>query len=564
MTSGIGVLDTVGSGEREGLDLPHYEEELFFSVTEADKAERIPQFCNAIFRHNLSETAIDLDKDLLSDCRILEDLLNKLPCPFTIVQEFHHIDRCFRDSYYAYFSNQHFQMKRYSRRLSFFKGTLDRDVFFDEKPENQERVRASFLGTCVINPLATGAIGRTLLHPNCVLDESEKPAFVRLSEFSFHVYGNLLKVRAFPYRMQDEETMRCGEVTLLNLLEYYSNDADDYRFITPSEILASEQRHNHERVLPARGITYPLLTKVLSEFGFSPRLYNLSSIDSFSLSQSSQADELKRWLHYYIESGIPVAVNLNPTGNNGPGHSVVCIGHGRAKFELAALAEKKERISWEHRGRAHPIINSADFFDDYVIVDDNQPVYQVRSFQQMSQYPEMRVENIAVPLYKRMFLDAPDASELVYSILHHEHFGITAWASGELRKGEAVVMRLFMAASHSLKSYRSASFSSEFAKEAYTLVPMPRFVWVCELYHVEDYLDPQTRGEPPLAFAEIVIDATTAPSRGQSYRSMILMHYPGALAFRHYDQREARFSEMVSLQNDGHFPGFSGNLDYIP
>ena len=70
--------------------------------------------------------------------------------------------------------------------------------------------------------------------------------------------------------------MRCTEVTLLNLLEFYSNSYDDYRAVVPKDIIESEQRHSHERVLPSRGITYPILTKVLSDFGFSPRLYNLS------------------------------------------------------------------------------------------------------------------------------------------------------------------------------------------------------------------------------------------------------------------------------------------------
>ena len=76
--------------------------------------------------------------------------------------------------------------------------------------------------------------------------------------------------------------MCCAEVTLLNLLEYYSNSYNDYRIIVPSEIIENEQKHSHERVLPVRGITYPVLTKVLSEFGFSPRLYNISAIDSLN------------------------------------------------------------------------------------------------------------------------------------------------------------------------------------------------------------------------------------------------------------------------------------------
>ena len=89
--------------------------------------------------------------------------------------------------------------------------------------------------------------------------------------------------------------------------------------------------------------------------------------------------------------------------------------HGKAKDTLKNQAYRNRWISWENRNQAHPIINSADFYEDYVVVDDNQPVYQVRSFDNLSLYPNMRVENLAVPLYKRMFLDAPDATSTIQS-----------------------------------------------------------------------------------------------------------------------------------------------------
>lgn len=532
-------------------------EELFVVVTSQNKETVIPQFCNELFKYNLSEQGTEMQNGLYEYEEELELLLNKFPTPFTIVQEFYHIDRSFRDSYYMYFSNQHFQVKRYSRRLSFFQTELGWNDFFGEMDKDLESL---FMGSCVINPLTAGAIGRTLINPQYILESL--PVYMRLSQFTLHIYGKKLAVRAFPYRMQDEETMRCGEVTLLNLLDYYSNNYNEYRAVVPNDILETEQKHSHERVLPARGITYPILTKVLSEFGFSPRLYNLTSIDSFSLSQVSQADELKRWLHYYVESGIPVALNLMPVGISGAGHSIVCVGHGKAKKELFRSAMKKRWISWESKENCHPIINSADFFEDYVIVDDNQPVYQVKNFNQLSSFPDMRVENMAVPLYKRMFMDAPDVASIIRSILHHPEYGIDVWAEDYLKPKEEVVVRLFMASSHGLKRYRIASLSNSYAKEVYAIVPMPRFVWVCELYRVKDYCQGIDGGELN-AFGEIVVDATSSPSRGHNYRSLILMHYPHVIGVRFPEQPESIFDDMVKLDNDELFPGYRKNLKEI-
>lgn len=538
------------------IDTVEYNEELFIVIRNENYESTIGEFCKSLFRDSIY--FIDSGKNDIIDnyMRELMQLLRQLPRPYTIVQEFYHIDPSYRDTYYNYYSNQHFHVKRYSRRLSFFACILDEKDFFSQDDKVQQQIADCFIGACVINPLTTGIIGRTLIDPKYIFDSTMLPVYVRLSKFELNIYGKKLLVSAFPYRMQDEETMRCAEVTLLNLLEYYANTYHDYRNIVPSEILENEKRHNHERVLPSRGISYPILTKVLSDFGFSPRLYNLSSIDKYCLSQVTQEDELKRCLHYYIESGIPVALNLLPIGSNGSGHSMVCIGHGSANAKAMKKAKRNKWISWENKEHCHPLINSADFYENYVVVDDNQPVYQIRPFHQLSLYPDMRVENIAVPLYKRMFLDAFDAAALAKSILHHDQFGIDVWADEFLATGEDVIIRLFMASSRSFKNFRLNTLENIYAKETYILIPMPRFVWVCELYRVKDYQNLK-------AFGEIVIDATSTLGRGHSTRSLILMHYPNVIGIRYPEQENPEFDEMIELQDDTLFEGYRINLHKI-
>lgn len=542
------------SDEKLIVDELDYSEEILTIIKDEDYEKVVVSFCESIFRDSLYDTSSEVVCGYMLD---LINLLKQLPRPFTIVQEFYHIDPSYRDTYYTYFSNQHFQVKRYSRRLSFFAQIIKKEDFFAQDEDVQKQISEHFMGACVLNPLTTGIMGRTLINPKYVVNPKVLPIYVRLSRFELNIYGKKFFVDAFPYRMQDEETMRCAEVTLLNLLEYYANSYHDYRSIVPSEILENEQKHSHERVLPSRGISYPILTKVLSEFGFSPRLYNLSSIDKYSLSKITQEDELKRSLHYYIESGIPVALNLLPAGNNGSGHSIVCIGHGNVNKELIKKAKRNKWISWENKEHCHPLINSADFYEDYVVIDDNQPIYQVRPFQQLSLYPDMRVENIAVPLYKRMFLDASDAAAIVRSILHHEQLGIDVWTNEFLGHREDVVIRLFMASSRSLKYFRSKTLKNFYARETYAIVPMPRFVWVCELYREKDYDDLK-------AFGEIIIDATSALGRGHSACSLILMHYPNVIGIRYPEQTNLEFDEMIELEEDDLFEGYRKNLNKIP
>lgn len=66
--------------------------------------------------------------------------LNALPLPYTIINESYYIDKSYRDTYYAYFSNQHFSKKPFSRRLSFVSGVITIDDFFSEDSITQERL----------------------------------------------------------------------------------------------------------------------------------------------------------------------------------------------------------------------------------------------------------------------------------------------------------------------------------------------------------------------------------------------------------------------------------------
>ena len=547
----------------------NYADEAFISITSANRDGILFSISRDIIIDNfygdegIISSAADedsgemLDANLDNCINVLFEFLQKFEAPYTIVQEDHHIDASFRDTFYHYYSNQHFKTRRYSRRLSFFNGIISREQFFSEDSEIDNDVKKRFMGSCVINPLLSGVLGRTLIDPIYIMDKEKKfPVYMRLSEFLINVYGKQLKVRAFPYRMQDEETMRCAEVTMLNLIEYYSNSYKDYKSVVPSEILDKEQLHSHERVLPSSGTTYPIFTKVLADFGFSPRLYNLSSFATNLLSRISPSDEIKRILHYYIESGIPVAVNLQPINSRGSGHSLLCVGHGQSTEKMKKRAAENKWISWANRENGHALINSADFYSEYIVIDDNEAVYQIRDFDNLSMYPDMKVSNLAVPLYKRMFLDAPDAAAIITSVLNDSVYGIENWSGDFLRKQEDVIIRIFMASSRSFKRYRISKAKNIDTRVFYSQIAMPRFIWVCELFRLEDYDNLQ-------AFGEVVVDATSAMRSGANNRSLIMMRYPNIITFREPEQSGTLFEQQFEIDEGILFEGYRDNLDQI-
>ena len=506
-----------------------------FTYIEGERKEtQIDQFIDTLFDKQSYEVQNVASEEVLqsiSGRKILRRIMETIKEDFTIVTEEYHIDKSYRDSYYMYFSNQHFQVERYCRRLTFLIGHYDWRNFLG-KMEEKEQILSSLIGTCVIKPISDGVVGRTLLNPRYFVQSDS--VYIRLSKFKINLYGMELEIEAFPYQMQDRETMRCSEVTLLNLMEYYSNTYKDYKTVVPSEIIEFEQKHSHERVLPSRGITYHVLTKVLSNFGFAPRLYNVRAMRKDEMSGILQQDELKRLLHYYIESGIPVAVNVEPDSGKGIGHSLICIGHSTTKCEKKAFERKK--IMGDGFDGEYGIINSADFYDNYVVIDDNQFPHEVRQFDKLSIYSDMHVTNIAVPLYKRMFLEAADAYDIALMILESDTWGVFKWAKEYLNGEKDIILRLFLASSRSFKKARFEEFvkNSIELQAYYAKVRMPQFVWICEMYTIEGY-------DKHKAFGEMVLDGTSASKKG--IRNIILLNYPIGLYARNPDQSETEIDK---------------------
>ena len=552
-----------------------YFKQIFFQFNKPDDhsifLQKVDDFCDKLRIFNIEGLDPSMETSISDYLINLKVIMKSIKPPYTVILENHYVDKSFRDSYYRYFSSRHFNVNRTSKRLSFFQGLISVEEYIDhnipcvryeEAQKYKDRRQLVYLGSIVINPIMTGAIGRTLLDPRCLnLQKPEMlPIYMRLSHFKMHIYGRTLKVKAFPYRMQDKETTKCAEITFLNLMDYYSNHYPDYKSTLPGEILDMEKRHSNERVLPSRGMNYAVMSKLMYYFGFSPRLYDYRSIVSSSGSKVTPEITLKRWMYYYAESGIPIAVELRSSSPTKTGHSVICIGHGamdKTKIREAHTLGRKDGC--------RKYLYSADFYDSFVIIDDNTPVYNIREYKQLSHHPELKLASLAVPLNRRMCLDAPDAESVFLAILNDEKIGLDSdWRKthclGEedcLGENDAVILRIFLASSHSLKKHRVETLKNKDFKEYYLSIPMPRFVWVCELYRVNDYLKPQ--GDVIKAFGEIVLDTTSVPTDENPSKSIIFIHYPGKFTTR-FPENNDNWGE---IDNDNTFPGFSNTLTKI-
>lgn len=481
------------------------------------------------------------------DFKILWEML-EFHSQLTIVIESNYIDRVYRDSYYSYYSRKHFEYNRFCKRIFLFDRIKVKKSKIFNTPERT--LENAFIGFIVIRPLQFGKIGRSLLNPFKISKPSSiSDIYLRYASYSATMFGKRLKIKAFPYSTQDEETTSCAEITILNLLDYFSTKYAEYKYLLPSDITDIAIRNGYERKLPSKGLDYLLISKIFMEVGFSPVLYNTSKLENFS--------KFKRIMHYYVESGIPIAIGLMLP--NEMRHAIVCIGHG--KVDHSKLGSRRYSIS-NNKSRLW-IIDTADLISDYVVMDDNQKPYSLYTWQ--DNYTSttfgdtMTPEFLMVPLYKHMFLEAADAYDICTSILADENLGIktninsqnTDFSSlGE--KENPIVIRLFMASARGFKHQRINYFSkiNKEIKELYLNTPFPKFVWVCEIYKKCDYSQNMCCGE-------IIIDATSTSHA--TTRSIILLHYPYK-AIQQLPNNENNSLFFQPLEKWEYFLGYRGNL----
>ena len=479
----------------------------------------------------------------------------------TITRELYHIDPIYRDCFYTCYSRQHSDTLRFSQRLCFFAGEVDFPL------GDAKAAQDCFVGSCVLNPTHSGVIGRTLINPRYLAvsspgEERLRSASVRTSEFKITVMGTPLVVDAFPYRTQDGLILRCVEVTLVNLVEYYSNNYEEYSFATGSKIHSLESQYLNERTIPARGITYVAASKILSSLGFQARLHGYSP-------RSGGGFSFARTLHTYLDSGIPVAVNV-ATDDDRAGHSLLCVGYapGWREADLRGVSpaytfrdaspdsplskvigrgldagdeeEASEILSaWSNAQRCEMVLASdADY--RYIVMDDNQLPYRARKADHLSLYENMRNNVLLVALHKGIMMDAVDAETNVLQLLSDGHSGLFSWAGDYLREvdegaSHRVILRLFLASSRRFKRDRVEQFKElgdGFRAQLYRTIPLPHFVWVAELYlaNSDGGVSCCDEGDRR-AFAELVIDATSSPN-DRMVDAVLIWDFPCRITLR--------------------------------
>ncbi|MBI2424371.1 MAG: hypothetical protein HYV27_16185 [Candidatus Hydrogenedentes bacterium] len=437
----------------------------------------------------------------------------------TILVERHYIDKDYRETFSSYHSKKFHTPDARCIRLHFFSDTIERSALHSAN----EMVARSYLGYSVLRPTRPNCIGRTLLRPEA------RPGWAGhlcLCEESVYIQGLELRVSGFPFISQDGDATVCAQATLWMLMRYFSNRYPAYPEVYPVEIGNLTRDYSVGRLLPTAGLYVWQMAEALRQVKFAPLVYDRGSFPvSF--------DHL---LYTYIESGIPVLAAFEK-------HVVMLFGHQSDFSEAGSTLPVAPS----------PFVFSSQFNRSFIGNDDNGIPYQFLrqtplgvAWEEMSggdaSYGVEDIRHFIAPLPERVFLPAESFQSLVHKLLVSDEFGFATLSPRIL--AEPPVLRLFLTTGRGFKKRLSDrdNMGHLGVISAYRDLPLPHFIWVCEISHGSLY--------PWKVLGEVIWDATRNPYEENAF---LAVHYPELLIV---DMGTAlnRESDVIELALGGSVP----------
>jgi len=400
----------------------------------------------------------------------------------TIVIEKGYVDADYRDTYFNFFSRKFAQYPSKTIRANLFTGKISPRMLF-----KLDKYQEEYIGFIVLKPNRVLTIGRTILNPAML-------PFVKghicSADYPVHILGAELMARGFPYMSQDSDVTVCAHAACWMIFRYFSQRYRRYAEKWPYEVSQLTTDVSKGRLVPSKGLTAYQVTEMFSNFGFSPEIY----IRDY---HPSLFDQL---LYMYVESGLPVVAAMH-----GRQHAITIIGH-LSDYNIAVTTTPA---------------SSDIYLVGLIANDDNHlPYHAIRKNDpkptsgHWSEIKADEIDTFIVPLYEKIHLSAEHIVELSKAILTHAAFGLNVRSS--LLKYDDIITRSFLTSSKSFKKMRRENSVPFSIGNVYCEMPMPKFVWVCEISTPALFKTGKIVGE-------ILFDATANPHDRMAFLSI---HYP--------------------------------------
>jgi len=474
------------------------------------------------------EANVDWEQELpsLTDSWLTSDALSLLrqrlaPTTKAVLVEREYIDKDYRDTFAGFYAKKFARYPARTFRLHFFTDSIEEDDLFRLGEKGDQ-----YIGFCVVRPTRVNPIGRTMLNPRRLAGVRGE---MRLTKFAANVLGSEMEVCAFPFISQDTEVTVCAHAAAWMLFRHFSERYRNYAEVCPYRVAQMTTDRSHGRLIPSRGLTTYQLSEMFSAFGLHPEIYWRNPL--------AQGDPrlFQRLLYTYIESGIPV---------------VACLKKGDARHAVAVFGHVSGYAQVGLDGQA---VSSDTFCTHLVINDDNHMPYQLLPMragehgQNISAFSVDDVDSFVVPMYEKTYLAAEFVVTLIDAILAEAEYGVGS--SSPVLSQPGRVLRVLLTSSRSYKRFRAKHPIPNEVDKVYLQMPMPKFIWVCELSTRSLY--------PNKVLGEVLFDATATHDEA---RPFLAIHYPEMLLVNNRDLQPERPTQQEEEEELACFP-FRVNLD---
>ena len=243
----------------------------------------------------------------------------------TVIIEHGYFDFDWTASYvrfhYRHFRNAGMKCDRYH----FFSRGLPNGASTDALARMSRSIKDNYLGFLVMRPLPECFLGRGVfsekLLRRCLPAKFQQAAYLTCKTlYRTHLAGNEISLEGCPWMQQDGHVSACATIAIW-VASYHLAHRFPYEFRRFSTAEITDLAHRtfapHGRAMPSTGLSPEQIVHALASMGFDP-------ITSYP----SKASMARRGIYQYVESGIPVILQLKDfKGNRDQDHAVTVVGH---------------------------------------------------------------------------------------------------------------------------------------------------------------------------------------------------------------------------------------------
>ena len=260
-----------------------------------------------------------------------------------------YIDRDYSADYLHFYARTFRTHARHCKRAHFFSDDistlLSEPRSTDQLRQLREVACTSYCGFCVIRPLPTGPIGRTVLRAEVRGRANMESTVTCRAQFEANLLGVDFQVTGTAYLQQDARVGACAQVSIWAGMRHM-HARYGYNWVSVADItrLATPTAPDEATSLPAGSdfLTSERMLRAISEAGYQPLCFGRPNIAGAILP--------------YVESGIPVILGLN-IGTE-VGHAVTVIGRVFAT-------------------QAQPTDTAIDYVPAFIVHDDQSGPYML-------------------------------------------------------------------------------------------------------------------------------------------------------------------------------------------